>query len=84
MELKTLFEKAVQDVQKLSSKPDNTQLLELYSLFKQAKEGDASGSRPGFLDIKGRAKFDAWSSKKGMDSETAMQKYIDLVEKLSK
>lgn len=84
MELKNLFEKAVQDVQKLKSKPDNSTLLELYSLFKQANEGDVSGSRPGFLDLKGRAKFDAWTQKKGMPSPEAMQKYVDLVQKLSK
>lgn len=84
MELKILFDQAAQDVQKLSSKPDNSTLLELYSLFKQAQEGDVSGSRPGFLDVKGRAKFDAWASKKGMTTEIAMQKYIELVEKLSK
>lgn len=84
MELKILFDQAAQDVQKLSSKPDNSTLLELYSLFKQAQEGDVSGSRPGFLDVKGRAKFDAWASKKGMTTEIAMQKYIELFQKLSK
>jgi len=84
MDLKILFEKAASEVQKLSDQPDNSTLLELYSLFKQASQGDVTGSRPGFLDIRGRAKFDAWSAKKGMTSQEAMQKYIDLVQKLTK
>jgi diazepam-binding inhibitor (GABA receptor modulator, acyl-CoA-binding protein) len=59
----------------------NDTLLELYALYKQATTGDASGSRPGMMDIKGRAKFDAWARRKGMAKDAAMQAYIDLVGK---
>jgi diazepam-binding inhibitor (GABA receptor modulator, acyl-CoA-binding protein) len=59
----------------------NDTLLELYALYKQATAGDVSGSRPGMMDIKGRAKFDAWSRRKGMTKDAAMQAYIDLVSK---
>ena len=55
------FKKAATEVQTLKTKPSHEELLELYGLFKQASEGDAKGSRPGFLDLKGRAKFDAWT-----------------------
>ena len=81
-DLKQHFEQAAQDVQKLSSRPDNNTLLKLYSLFKQGNEGDVSGKRPGFTDFKGRAKFDAWAALKGTSSEQAMQDYVDLVDEL--
>jgi carboxylesterase len=77
--------KAAQDrVQKLEKRPANDQLLELYALYKQATAGDASGDRPGLLDVKGRAKFDAWTKRKGVSKEEAMKKYVALVDKLAK
>lgn len=82
MALKEDFEKASQDVQNIKSRPDNTTLLNLYALFKQATEGDNTGSRPGMLDVKGRAKFDAWMKVKGKSQDTAMQEYIQLVQTL--
>jgi diazepam-binding inhibitor (GABA receptor modulator, acyl-CoA-binding protein) len=83
MDLKGTFEQAAIDVKKLTQKPSNDELLELYSLYKQATEGDVKGTRPGLLDIKGRAKFDAWTKKKGMTAEVAMESYVTLVKKLS-
>jgi len=83
-ELQTRFEQAAAAAQKLASRPDNDTLLQLYALYKQATAGDASGKRPGMFDMVGRAKFDAWAGHKGLGKETAMQQYIDLVEKLQK
>lgn len=82
MAIKQSFEKAVEDVKKLTARPDNDTLLNLYSLFKQATEGNVAGNRPGMLDIKGRKKFDAWAEKKGMAAEQAMQEYVRLVQSL--
>lgn len=62
----------------------NDQLLELYALYKQATSGDVSGSRPGMMDLKGRAKYDAWQKRKGMSKDASMQAYIDLVGRLAK
>lgn len=78
------FETAAADVKKLSEKPDDDVLLDLYALFKQASAGDCSGPRPGMLDFVGKAKYDAWSGLKGMTKDKAMQGYVDLVEKLKK
>ncbi len=78
------FEKAAADVKKLSEKPDDATLLELYALFKQASAGDVSGDRPGMFDFVGKAKYDAWGGKKGMSKDAAMQAYIALVEELKK
>ncbi len=82
MELEEKFADAQKRVKNLPSAPSNPVLLDLYSLYKQATEGDVSGSRPGMFDLKGGAKFDAWSKRKGMDKEQAMQEYINLVDKL--
>ncbi len=83
-DLKSRFEKASQEVQKLSKRPDNNTLLKLYAMFKQGSEGDVSGKRPGFTDFKGRAKYDAWAKLKGTQGKEAMKGYIQLVEKLKR
>ncbi len=82
MSLQEDFETAAEDVQNLSSRPDNETLLQLYALYKQATEGDVSGKRPSRLKIAARAKYDAWSDKSGMGGDDAMQAYVDLVQKL--
>ncbi|NCT66134.1 MAG: acyl-CoA-binding protein [Rhodanobacteraceae bacterium] len=81
-DLKSRFEKAAADVKNLPERPDNDTLLKLYALYKQASEGDVSGPKPGFFDFVGTAKYEAWAKLKGTRSEDAMQKYVDLVEKL--
>lgn len=80
--LKAAFEKAVAESKLLPEKPDNATLLRIYSLFKQATEGDVAGKRPGFADLVGRAKYDAWAALKGKGADAAMQEYVDLVESL--
>ncbi len=57
-------------------------LLALYGLYKQATEGDATGARPGMLDVRGRAKHDAWAARAGQSREAAMQEYIETVDRL--
>lgn len=78
------FQAAVDRVQKLPKRPGNDALLELYGLFKQATIGDVSGKRPGMLDMKGRAKFDAWASRKGMSADDARAAYVKVVERLER
>ena len=34
------------------------------------------------LDLKGRAKFDAWAGRKGTAKDDAMKKYVALVDRL--
>jgi acyl-CoA-binding protein len=81
-ELKAQFEQAVAESKQLPEKPDNMTLLKIYALYKQATAGDVEGKRPGFTDMVGRAKFDAWDALKGKSAEEAMQEYIDLIEGL--
>ena len=80
--LKAKFDKAVADNKKLSEKPDNSTLLKIYALYKQASEGDVEGKRPGMTDFVGRAKYDAWAAQKGKAANDAMQEYVDLIESL--
>jgi acyl-CoA-binding protein len=82
--VKKAFAAAVEDVKALPKRPRNEQLLELYALYKQATDGDASGSRPGVFDLTGRAKHDAWARKKGISADAAMKAYIDYVANLRK
>lgn len=79
MTLQAQFDQAVADSKNLPERPDNMTLLKIYALFKQASTGDVEGKRPGFTDMVGRAKFDAWDALKGTSKETAMQQYIDLI-----
>ncbi len=81
---KAAFEKAQKDVKTLTKRPDNNDMLFLYAHFKQGAEGDVKGSRPGMLDMVGRAKYDAWAKLKGMSAEDAMKKYADKVAALLK
>jgi len=81
-DLKSKFEQATEDVKKLDERPDNDTLLKLYALFKQGSDGDVSGPKPGFFDFVGTAKYEAWTKLRGMKTDEAMQKYVDLVEKL--
>jgi acyl-CoA-binding protein len=80
--LNATFEKAVADSKNLPERPDNMTLLKIYALYKQASAGDAEGQRPGFTDMVGRAKWDAWKALEGKAKNEAMQEYIDLVESL--
>ncbi|XP_044755381.1 putative acyl-CoA-binding protein [Coccinella septempunctata] len=82
MSVDAKFNTAVEDVRKLKAKPSDDDLLELYALFKQATVGDVNTSRPGMLDLKGKAKWDAWSKKKGTNSEAAKEQYISKVTSL--
>jgi diazepam-binding inhibitor (GABA receptor modulator, acyl-CoA-binding protein) len=81
-DLKKKFEQAVTDSKNLPERPDNQTLLKLYALYKQASSGDVDGKRPGFTDMVGRAKWDAWNELKGTGTEDAMKQYVALIEEL--
>jgi diazepam-binding inhibitor (GABA receptor modulator, acyl-CoA-binding protein) len=83
MSLQEKFEDAQKRANALKTRPSNDQLLELYALYKQASVGDAAGKRPGMLDLKGRAKFDAWEGRKGTSKDSAMEAYVALVDRLA-
>ena len=83
MSVKEQFESAVAASKLLPARPDNETLLQLYSYYKQATEGNAPTDAPSNpFDIVARAKYQAWEALYGMDAETAMRNYMELVNKL--
>ncbi|KAF5283175.1 hypothetical protein FQR65_LT02687 [Abscondita terminalis] len=76
------FLKAADDVKKLKSSPSNDDLLEIYGLYKQATVGDNNTDRPGMLDMKGKAKWDSWTAKKGVNQDSAKEQYVAKVKSL--
>ncbi|GAB2658497.1 acyl-CoA-binding protein [Flavihumibacter cheonanensis] len=82
MELTQQFEQAVADSKNLSERPSNETLLQLYSLYKQATEGDVNGDAPNIFDFVAKAKYEAWSSLQGKSKEDAQREYIELIRKL--
>ncbi len=82
-DLKQQFEAAAANSKNLTERPDNATLLKIYALYKQGSNGDNNDKKPGFGDMVGRAKWDAWSGLKGTSQNDAMQQYIDLIASLS-
>lgn len=78
-DLQARFDAAVAQSKALIERPDNATLLKIYGLYKQATAGDNTDKKPGFGDLVGLAKWEAWTSFKGVTTETAMQQYIDLI-----
>jgi diazepam-binding inhibitor (GABA receptor modulating acyl-CoA-binding protein) len=81
-DLQADFDKAVAESKTLPEKPDNMTLLKIYALYKQATAGDVEGKRPGFTDMVGRAKWDAWNELKGKGNDEAKREYVGLIESL--
>ena len=82
-DLQAAFESAVANSKSLSERPDNATLLKLYALYKQATSGAVTEKKPGFGDMVGRAKWDAWNGLKGTPKDDAMQQYVALIGSLS-
>ena len=82
MDMLQMFEQAVADSKTLSERPSNDTLLQLYSLYKQATEGDVNGEVPNPFDFVAKAKYEAWSGIKGKSREAAMKEYVQLINKL--
>ena len=76
------FKSASLAIKTLQERPDDNTMLKLYALYKQGSSGDVSGSKPGFFDFVGNAKYEAWEKLKGTEQASAQQEYIDLVKNL--
>ncbi|RYO77489.1 hypothetical protein DL766_008960 [Monosporascus sp. MC13-8B] len=79
------FQKAAVDSKKLTSKPTNEDLLDLYAFYKVANGEDISkATAPGMFDLKGKAKYNAWKKvvDEGVTQEQAQEKYIAKVEEM--
>ncbi|XP_058835749.1 acyl-CoA-binding protein [Topomyia yanbarensis] len=76
------FEQAVENAKILKVTPPDADLLIIYGLYKQATVGDCNTAKPGMLDFKGKAKWEAWNGRKGMSQDEAKQAYVDKVAQL--
>ena len=83
MSLSERFEESVAKSKTLTTRPDNQTLLKIYALYKQGTLGDVQGEKPGFVDMVGRAKYEAWEGQQGKSQDEAMQDYIALIDKLA-
>jgi carboxylesterase len=83
MTLAEKFEDAQRRAKSLPSMPSTEELLELYALYKQGSVGDVTGARPGMIDFRGRAKYDAWAARRGTSREQAMEAYVATVDRLA-
>ncbi|XP_039095967.1 acyl-CoA-binding domain-containing protein 7 isoform X1 [Hyaena hyaena] len=82
MSLQADFEKIAEDVKKMKTRPNDEELKDLYGLYKQSVVGDINIECPGMLDLKGKAKWEAWNLRKGMSKEDAMRAYIEKAKEL--
>ncbi|GGH22668.1 acyl-CoA-binding protein [Mucilaginibacter phyllosphaerae] len=84
MSLKESFEIAVAESKQLAKRPDDDTLLKIYSLYKQATEGDipADTPAPGMFDFVNKAKQDAWKKLTGTSADEAMEQYISTINAL--
>ncbi|KAF5928714.1 hypothetical protein HPG69_008502 [Diceros bicornis minor] len=89
------FDKVSGDVRKLRTRPDDEELKDLYGLYKQSIIGDIDIECPAMLDLKGKAKWEAWNLQKvhrsvrssvciflGLSKEDAMSAYISKAKEL--
>ena len=83
MSLSERFEDAVTKSKTLTTRPDNQTLLKIYALYKQGTLGDVQGDKPGFVDMVGRAKYEAWEGQQGKSQDEAMSEYIALIDRLA-
>ncbi|KAG7470021.1 hypothetical protein MATL_G00134890, partial [Megalops atlanticus] len=82
MTLQAEFEQIAGDVKKVKTRPEDQELLDLYGLYKQATVGDVNIDKPGMVDLKGKAKWEAWNSRTGMSKDDAMTAYIVLAKEV--
>lgn len=77
--LELVFNDATNYVKYNISKLSSKQLLEFYGFYKQATEGCCTKPKPSWYELSEKQKWEAWSSLKDMNSEVAMEKYIELL-----
>jgi diazepam-binding inhibitor (GABA receptor modulating acyl-CoA-binding protein) len=71
-------------VKKLKSRPTDSELLELYGLYKQATVGDINIEKPYFFNLEALGKWNAWNSYKGLSTYDSEVKYVKKVNLLIK
>ncbi len=76
------FKRASKRILSLDERPDDNMMLRLYSLYKQATEGDATGRLPIAKGMVAVAKWKAWKKLAGTTAEDAMASYCEIADVL--
>lgn len=79
------FDKAAEEIKASANhniKMTDDELLQIYSLYKQGTVGDNKTDKPGMLDFKGKAKWEAWNKLAGKSKENAQAEYVALARTL--
>lgn len=86
--MRSRFEQVVAMIKALPAdgpaQPSNELKLKLYGLFRQARDGDVHGDKPGLFDMVGKFKYEAWAHNKGMSKDEAMRQYVALAENFAR
>ena len=69
---------------KLNQSPTNDELLSLYKYYKQSVVGNNDTPKPGLLNIRAKAKWEAWTSVKDLSKHNSEVEYIKLVNQMIK
>uniref|UniRef100_A0AAZ3P4E6 Diazepam binding inhibitor, acyl-CoA binding protein n=1 Tax=Oncorhynchus tshawytscha TaxID=74940 RepID=A0AAZ3P4E6_ONCTS len=80
--VKAEFEKAADEVRRLTVQPSYAELAVVYGLYKQATLGNVNTERPGIFDFQGKSKWDGWKAQEGKSKEDAIKEYIAFVEEM--
>lgn len=75
------FEAAADRVRKFTKRPTDSEIMEVYSYYKQATVGNCNIDKPS--DGEGSKKWEAWNSRRGMNKDEAKKLYINRAEELS-
>lgn len=82
MNLEEQFQKAVEDSVKITTRPPNRILLQLYSLYKQATIGDINMDEPRGRNFVAKLKHQAWKKQEGKSQKDSKKEYVNLINSL--
>lgn len=72
------FELSCSLVKLLKKKPTDTEMLDLYSLYKQSTIGDCNIQEPSKLNFTDNSKWQSWNKRNGLTQHNAKLLYVDL------
>ncbi|XP_023159310.1 acyl-CoA-binding protein homolog [Ceratitis capitata] len=75
------FHTACEKAKAFTKKPTDAEFLEFYGLYKQSTVGDVNIAAPSAINLKDKAKWDAWNKHKGLSKDAAQAAYIATYEK---
>lgn len=69
-------------VKMLPQRPKDEDLLYLYGMYKQAKEGNCNVPEPSGFNVVDHAKWSAWNGNRDIEKSVAMAFYVSKVDQI--